>query len=85
MRQANNKRVRGRSSGGRRSPNGANRSYESNGPETKIRGTAMQVYEKYCALARDAGVLVLSDYLDPAKPGLGLDVSADTLSPGLVP
>jgi len=55
MRQANNKRVRGRSSGGRRSPNGANRSYESNGPETKIRGTAMQVYEKYCALARDAG------------------------------
>lgn len=29
-------------------------SYESSGPEIKIRGTAQQVLEKYLALARDA-------------------------------
>ncbi|MBM3581656.1 MAG: DUF4167 domain-containing protein, partial [Alphaproteobacteria bacterium] len=29
-------------------------SYESSGPEVKIRGTAQQVLEKYLALARDA-------------------------------
>jgi hypothetical protein len=31
-----------------------NRSFDSNGPEVKIRGTATQVYEKYLQLARDA-------------------------------
>ena len=31
-----------------------NRSYDSNGPEVKIRGTASHVYEKYLQLARDA-------------------------------
>ncbi len=30
------------------------RSYESNGPDVKIRGTAMQIAEKYSQLARDA-------------------------------
>jgi hypothetical protein len=43
-------RGRGRKSGG----NPANRSYESNGPEVKIRGNASQIYEKYLTLARDA-------------------------------
>ncbi len=43
-----------------RGPNGNNkknartRVYESNGPETKIRGTAYQVTEKYELLAKDA-------------------------------
>jgi len=45
------KRSRGR---GRRQQNPVNRSYDSNGPEVRVRGTAAQVYEKYQALARDA-------------------------------
>lgn len=45
------KRQRGR---GRKSGNPANRSYESNGPEVKIRGNASQIYDKYLQLARDA-------------------------------
>jgi hypothetical protein len=31
-----------------------NRTYDSNGPEVKIRGSAAHVYEKYLQLARDA-------------------------------
>ncbi len=55
MRPVNNKRARGRPSGGRRPHGGGpNRSFDSNGPETRVRGTAAQVYDKYCALARDA-------------------------------
>jgi hypothetical protein len=38
----------------RKGPNPLTRSYESNGPDVKIRGTAQQVAEKYAALARDA-------------------------------
>ncbi len=45
------KRSRGR---GRRPQNSHNRSFDSAGPEVKIRGTASQVYEKYLQLARDA-------------------------------
>ncbi len=52
MRQNNqNKRMRGRS---RKGPNPLSRSYESNGPDVKIRGTALHVAEKYVQLARDA-------------------------------
>ncbi len=47
------KRSRGRS---RRQQNPVNRSYDSNGPEIRVRGTAIQVYEKYQSLARDAMV-----------------------------
>lgn len=32
-----------------------NRSFDSTGPDIKIRGTAANVYEKYLQLARDAG------------------------------
>jgi hypothetical protein len=32
-----------------------NRSFDSTGPDVKIRGTASNVYEKYLQLARDAG------------------------------
>lgn len=38
----------------RRGPNPLTRSYESNGPDVKIRGTAQQIAEKYATLARDA-------------------------------
>lgn len=47
----NNKRMRGRN---RKGPNPLTRSYESNGPDVKIRGTALHIAEKYVALARDA-------------------------------
>jgi hypothetical protein len=44
--------------GGGNSNNGGgfnpNRTYDSNGPEVKIRGSASHVYEKYLQLARDA-------------------------------
>src|SRR5262245_7904763 len=33
---------------------GGNRSFESNGPEIKVRGPASHIYEKYVQLARDA-------------------------------
>lgn len=46
--------MRGR--GGRKGGGGssANRSYESNGPDVKVRGTAAHIAEKYVQLARDA-------------------------------
>jgi hypothetical protein len=50
---SNPKRGRGRS-GGRRSNHGPNRTYDSNGPDVKVRGTATQVCDRYLALARDA-------------------------------
>lgn len=52
MRQnSKNNRSRGR---GRKGPNPLTRSYESNGPDVKVRGTAQHVAEKYQTLARDA-------------------------------
>ena len=45
------KRQRGR---GRKPNNPGNRSYESNGPDVKIRGNANQIYEKYLQYGRDA-------------------------------
>lgn len=56
--QQQNRRMRGRgnnnNNNNRKGPNPLTRSYESNGPDVKIRGTAQQVAEKYTALARDA-------------------------------
>ena len=48
------KRPRGHRGNGRRSGGSRNSSFESNGPQGKIRGTAYQVIEKYQALGRDA-------------------------------
>jgi hypothetical protein len=56
MRQGpNNRRSRGR--GPRRPHGGGNprqQTYDSNGPDVRIRGNAYQVLEKYLAMARDA-------------------------------
>ncbi len=52
MRPGQNKRMRGRNN--RKGPNPLTRTYESNGPDVKIRGTAHHVAEKYLQLARDA-------------------------------
>ena len=54
MRPGQNKRMRGRPTSNRRGPNPLTRSYESNGPDVKIRGNAQHVAEKYLQLARDA-------------------------------
>jgi hypothetical protein len=52
MRQGQqNKRMRGRN---RKGPNPLTRSFESNGPDVKIRGTALHIAEKYVQLARDS-------------------------------
>jgi hypothetical protein len=49
--QQNNKRMRGRN---RKGPNPLTRSFESNGGDVKLRGTALHIAEKYVQLARDA-------------------------------
>ena len=59
MRQPQNAkrgRGRGRRGNGNAHPNVPNRnaSYESNGPDVKLRGNAQQLNEKYLALAHDA-------------------------------
>src|SRR6202012_3969720 len=53
MRPGQNKRMRGRNNN-RKGPNPLTRTYESNGPDVKIRGTPHHVAEKYLQLARDA-------------------------------
>ena len=50
---SSNRRSRSRGSNKRHS-GGRNNSFESNGPEVKIRGSAQQVQEKYLLLALDA-------------------------------
>jgi hypothetical protein len=55
MRQGSgSRRSRGRPNGKRSFGQGPNRSFESNGPGVKLRGTAAQVFDKYLSLARDA-------------------------------
>jgi hypothetical protein len=56
MNKPANTRGRGRSRGpsGKRSNHNRNQNFDSNGPGTRIRGTAQQIMEKYLAMARDA-------------------------------
>jgi hypothetical protein len=48
-----------------------NRTFDSNGPEVKIRGSAVHVYEKYLQLARDANAsgdrIAAENYLQHAE------------------
>lgn len=59
MRPGPNKRPRGRNNGNNphfnrgRTPQRA-QTFESNGPNVKIRGNAYQIFERYVALAREA-------------------------------
>lgn len=46
--------MRGRNNNRGKGPNPLTRSYESNGPDVKIRGTAQHIADKYAQLARDA-------------------------------
>src|SRR3546814_3862717 len=56
FRSQGSKRSRGRNSGGggRRNVPPRHQTFDSNGPNVRIRGNAHQVHEKYLALARDA-------------------------------
>jgi len=54
MSPGQNDRIRGRQTNRGREPNSLNRSYDSHGPDVRIRGTAQHVAEKYLQLARDA-------------------------------
>lgn len=51
--------------------NNPNRTFDSNGPEVKIRGSASHVYEKYLQLARDANAsgdrVAAENYLQHAE------------------
>ncbi|MBK9081538.1 MAG: DUF4167 domain-containing protein [Rhizobiales bacterium] len=80
MRPGQNKRMRGRN--GRKGPNPLTRSYESNGPDVKIRGTAHHIAEKYLQLARDAhssGDPVMAEsYLQHAEHYFRLIAAAQT-------
>src|ERR1700683_236223 len=49
-----NDRTRGRQTNRGREPNPLTRSYDSHGPDVRIRGTAQHVAERYLQLARDA-------------------------------
>ncbi len=49
-----NDRIRGRQTNRGREPNPLTRSYDSHGPDVRIRGTAAHVAERYLQLARDA-------------------------------
>lgn len=51
---SNARRLRGRGNGRKHPSGGRNQTFESNGPDVKVRGSAQQVVEKYLALARDA-------------------------------
>ncbi len=52
MRPNQNRRMRGRNRS--KGPNPLTRTYESNGPDVKIRGTAQHIADKYAQLSRDA-------------------------------
>ena len=61
MRSGSDQRPRGRYTGNRpfeqqpRAPP-RNQTVDSNGPNTKIRGSAHQIFERYVALAREAAI-----------------------------
>lgn len=72
MRQGqNNRRSRGRSNNRRTNAPNRNQTFDSNGPDTRIRGNASQVLEKYQALARDAmssgDPVMVENYLQHAE------------------
>jgi len=86
MRPQQNRRIRGRSNNNnnnnnnRRGSNPLTRSYESNGPDVKIRGNAQHIADKYAALARDvqaAGDRVMAEnYLQHAEHYMRIILSA---------
>ncbi|WP_237482197.1 DUF4167 domain-containing protein [Lichenibacterium dinghuense] len=72
--------------GNRKGPNPLTRSYESNGPDVKIRGNAHHVAEKYLQLARDAqssgDPVAAESYLQHAEHYFRLIASAQAAQAG---
>ena len=66
-----NDRFRDRQTNHRREPNPLTRSYDSHGPDVRIRGTALHVAERYLQLARDANTasnpVAAENYLQHAE------------------
>ena len=66
-----NDRSRGRQTNRGREPNPLTRSYDSHGPDVRIRDTALQVGERYLQLARDAHTgnnpVAVENYLQHAE------------------
>jgi hypothetical protein len=60
-----------------------NQSFDSNGPDVKIRGTAHQIFEKYLVLARDANSsgdrVAAENYLQHAEHYYRVMVAMGTL------
>ncbi|MCV6574823.1 MAG: DUF4167 domain-containing protein [Cohaesibacter sp.] len=82
MRQGQkNNRMRGR---GRKPSNPLTRSYDSNGPDVKIRGTANHIAEKYQSLARDAlasgDIVMAENYYQHAEHYLRIIATAQANS-----
>jgi len=81
----NNKRMRGRPNN-RKGPNPLTRSYESSGPDVKIRGTAHHIGEKYLQLARDAQTsgdpVMAESYLQHAEHYFRLIAAAQQVPQG---
>jgi hypothetical protein len=50
----NNRRMRGRGNGVRRTGPSSSQHFDSNGPDLKVRGNATQIVDKYQTLAREA-------------------------------
>ncbi len=88
MKPNQNYRQRGRQTNSRREPNPLSHSYESNGPDVKIRGTARHIAEKYLQLARDAHTVsnpvAAENYLQHAEHYFRLIAAAQAapLQPG---
>jgi hypothetical protein len=63
----------------------SNRTLDSNGPDVKIRGTAMYIYDRYQALARDASStgdrIAAENYLQHAEHYYRLMVAQGLLNP----
>ncbi len=74
----NKQRMRGR--GGRKGPNPLTRTYDSNGPDVKVRGTAHHIAEKYQQLARDSQAsgdrIMAENYLQHAEHYLRIVAAA---------
>jgi len=85
--------MRGRGGGGgnpgRKGPNPLSRTYESTGPDVKIRGTALHIADKYVSLARDAqssGDPVLAEsYLQHAEHYYRIIAAAQATMPQPMP
>jgi hypothetical protein len=75
-----NDRSRSRQTNRGREPNPLTRSYDSHGPDVRIRGTALHVAERYLQLARDAHTgsnpIVAENYLQHAEHYIRLIAAA---------